>query len=126
MLSIEKVDSFPEITRSGRVSEELQMIVEYLELSAKNGERFAISGVEEGNSYNSMQQRIRTQAKKRNLKVIIRYDKNEKKLYFKASPMANEKVPTATNSDHSNKDGVKASSVKGVRSAKKDVEELAV
>lgn len=42
-----------------------------------------IEGVTAGNSYNSMQQRIRTQAKKLNLRVKISHDKNTNELYFK-------------------------------------------
>lgn len=122
MFSIEKVESFPEITRSGRVSEELKMIIDCLTESAKNGERFCISGIEEGNAFNSMQQRIRTQAKKLNLKVTIRFDRSDNKLYFKASSMGNMKVDVSSSDSDSDKDGVKASSVKGIRTAKKSVE----
>ena len=124
MFSIEKVESFPEITRSGRVSEELKMIIDCLENSAKNGERFMISGIETTAAYNSMQQRIRTQAKKLDLKVTIRFDSSEGKLYFKASPMGREKTPVATPDTEHNKEGVKASSVKGVRTASKNVEQV--
>jgi len=85
MFSISKVDYFPEITRQGRVSEELQQIVDALHNSATNGERFCIDGVDSGNAYNSMQQRIRAQAKKYGYKVTIRFDKDENKLYFKAT-----------------------------------------
>jgi len=95
MFNIQKVDHFPEITREGRVSEELQAIVDCLTASATNGERFCIEGIEAGNAYNSMQQRIRAQAKKLGYKVIIRFDKNENKLYFKAtSATGSAKVPT--------------------------------
>jgi len=85
MFSISKVDHFPEITRQGRVSEELQEIISALRDSATKGERFCIDGIESGNAYNSMQQRIRAQAKKHGFKVIIRFDKDENKLYFKAT-----------------------------------------
>ena len=85
MFSIQKVDHFPEITRQGRVSEELEAIISALQDSANKGERFCIGGIDSGNAYNSMQQRIRAQAKKLNLKVTIRYDKDESNLYFKAS-----------------------------------------
>lgn len=85
MFNIQKVDHFPEITREGRVSEELQAIVDCLTASATNGERFCIEGIEAGNAYNSMQQRIRAQAKKYGYKVTIRFDKDENKLYFKAT-----------------------------------------
>ena len=52
MFSISKVDHFPEITREGRVSEELQAIVDALTDSATKGERFCIDNVEAGNAYN--------------------------------------------------------------------------
>jgi len=94
MFSISKVDHFPEITRQGRTSEELQAIINALEDSASKGERFCIGGIDSGNAYNSMQQRIRAQAKKLNLKVTIRYDKDQANLYFKASRMGLDKVPT--------------------------------
>lgn len=94
MFSITKVDHFPEITRQGRTSEELQAIINALEDSASKGERFCIGGIDSGNAYNSMQQRIRAQAKKLNLKVTIRFDKDECNLYFKAARMGAEKVPT--------------------------------
>jgi hypothetical protein len=45
-----------------------------------------IEGVTAGNSYNSMQQRIRTQGKKLGLRVKISHDKNTNELYFKALP----------------------------------------
>jgi len=94
MFSIQKVDHFPEITRQGRVSEELQAIINALQDSADNGERFCINGIDSGNAYNSMQQRIRAQAKKLDLKVTIRYDKDESNLYFKASRNGLDFVPT--------------------------------
>ena len=107
MFSISKVDHFPEITREGRVSEELQAIVDALTDSATKGERFCIDNVEAGNAYNSMQQRIRAQAKKLGYKVVIRFDKNENKLYFKAtSATGAEKVPTGVSASDA---GVKAS-----------------
>ena len=80
MFSLDKVDTFPELTRSGRVSEELNSIIDALLESANTGARFAISGVIPGKPYNSMQQRIRAQAKKHNLKVIIRFDADDMKL----------------------------------------------
>lgn len=114
MFNIEKVDSFPEIARSGRASEELQSIIDSLKSSAANGERYCISGVNKGNAFNSMQQRIRAQAKKMNLKIMIRFDAGESKLYFKANPMGNlaaieVEVPSEP------KLSVKASQVKSVK-----------
>ena len=70
MISINKVDNFPELTRSGRVNTELQEIISALIESANTGSKFALSGVEPGKAYNSMQQRIRAQSKKLNFKVI--------------------------------------------------------
>jgi hypothetical protein len=105
MFNLTKVDTFPELTRSGRVSAELQQIINALTDSANNGERFALTGIEPGKAYNSMQQRIRAQAKKLNLKVIIRFEASEQKLYFKASRNGAEKVETA----------VKTSDVKAIK-----------
>lgn len=59
--------------------------------SAEKGERYCIEGVEPGNAYNSMQQRIRAQAKKLNYKVIIRYDRDNGALYFKATRINSHK-----------------------------------
>ena len=47
-INIEKVDNFPEISRSGRVSEELQMIIQALDMSVKTGDKFCIKGIEKG------------------------------------------------------------------------------
>lgn len=97
MFTIEKVDHFPDITRSGRTSEELTMIIEALQQSADSGDRFCIPGVEKGKKYNSMQQRLRSQAKKLGMDIVIRHDSTENRLYFKASHTRtpNEKVSTA-------------------------------
>lgn len=103
-ISIQKVDSFPEISRSGRVSEELQMIIEALNLSAKTGDKFCITGVEKGKAYNSMQQRIRAQAKKLGYNIVIRFDATENSLFFKAS-MENATTPAVNAKDVA---GVKA------------------
>lgn len=91
-LKINKVESFPEITRVGRMSEELQMIIEALHMSAKTGQKFSLVGIEPGNAYNSMQQRIRAQAKKFGYKIIIRFDAKTKTLYFKASAVNTVKI----------------------------------
>lgn len=103
MISISKVDTFPELTRTGRVSNELQQIIDALIASSNNGDRFALSGVQPGKAYNSMQQRIRAQAKKLNLKVVIRFDAEEQKLYFKATNNSNTKTD------------IKASDVKSIK-----------
>lgn len=84
-INIQKVDNFPEISRSGRVSEELQMIIDALNESVLSGDKFCITGVEKGKAYNSMQQRIRAQAKKLNYNIVIRFDAETQSLFFKAS-----------------------------------------
>lgn len=89
-LNIQKVDSFPEISRSGRVSDELQLIIDALVQSASTNEKFCIEGVEKGKAYNSMQQRIRAQAKKLGYNIVIRFDAIDSKLYFKASKLNNK------------------------------------
>lgn len=116
MISISKVDSFPELTRSGRVNGELQGIIDALLASANNGDKFALSGVEPGKPYNSMQQRIRAQAKKLNLKVIIRFDAESKTLYFKASRATGaEKFDVMPMNDSEDGLHVKASDVKSIK-----------
>lgn len=87
--NIQKVEKFPEISRSGRVSEELQLIIDALNQSASNNEKFCIQGVTKGKAYNSMQQRIRAQAKKLGYAIVIRFDAEESSLYFKATKMNN-------------------------------------
>lgn len=91
-ISIEKVENFPEISRSGRVSEELQMIIVALNESAKTGDKFCIKGIEKGKAYNSMQQRIRAQAKKLGYNIVIRFDATDNSLFFKASTDAETTV----------------------------------
>jgi hypothetical protein len=100
-INMTKVEKFPEISRVGRVSEELQSIINNLHESAKTSQSFRIDNVIPGNAYNSMQQRIRAQAKKFGYRVMIRFKAEEKALYFRASK-PNEKV------------AVKASDVTGV------------
>jgi len=92
--NIKPVDSFPTITRS-RASEALKQIIDTLIESAEKGQVFSIENVEAGNVYNSMQQRIRTQAKKHNLKVMISFDKDNSTLYYKATRAGNVVVATA-------------------------------
>ena len=106
-LKMNKVENFPEITRAGRQSEDLQAIIEALHESVKTGQKFSLT-VEPGNPYNSMQQRIRAQAKKLNFKVVIRFDANEKKLYFKAT---SENANTQTTA----KTEVKTSDIKAIK-----------
>lgn len=105
-ISIEKVENFPEISRSGRVSGELQLIIDALVESANTGEKFCIKGVEKGKAYNSMQQRIRAQAKKLGYNIVIRYDAIESALFFKATV-------------NSNKTSVNAGDTAGVKSKAK-------
>lgn len=106
--AVNKVDTFPEISRSGRVSEELKAIIDALNESVNTGGKFCIDNVLPGKPYNSMQQRIRAQAKKLNYKIIIRFDAESNKLYFKASRMGLDK--TSVNTD----DSAKAKEVSGV------------
>jgi len=108
--TLNKVDNFPEISRSGRVSEELQAIISALNESVKTGDKFCIDNVLAGKPYNSMQQRIRAQAKKLNYKIVIRYDADNSKLYFKASRMGNDKVAT---------DSLKSKDVAGINTKPK-------
>ena len=82
-LKMNKVDTLPEIARAGRKSEELNMIIAALNESAKDGNSVRIDGIKAGNAYNSMQQRIRAQARKLNLNVEIHYDKKNETLYFR-------------------------------------------
>ena len=97
-LQITTVDSFPQITRSGRTSAELQQIIDSLIESSKTGKTFMISNVEEGKKFNSLQQRIRAQAKKMELKVMIHFDKTEGNLYYK-SPLQAGKMTEVTAKD---------------------------
>jgi hypothetical protein len=96
-ISIQKVDNFPEISRSGRVSEELQMIIEALNESVKTGDKFCIKGIEKGKAYNSMQQRIRAQAKKLGYNIVIRFDANDSSLFFKATLETSDNVSVTAN-----------------------------
>ena len=79
--NIKKVDTFPEITRTGRTSAELQMI--------------SILNIEEGKKFNTMQQRIRAQAKKLDYKVMIHFSRTESALYFKVIPAGTKKSETS-------------------------------
>ena len=82
-MQIKEASHFPVISRSGRTSAELQMIIETLTMSSKTGTPFSITAIEAGKKYNSMQQRIRAQARKLNLNVEIHYDKTNETLYFR-------------------------------------------
>lgn len=76
--------------------------------SAENDDKFALTGITAGKAYNSMQQRIRAQARKMDFKVVIRFDAQEEKLYFKASrnEMTNANVVEL---------GVKSSEIKSIK-----------
>ena len=93
--NIKKVDTFPEITRTGRTSAELQMIIDALHSSSNNGESFSILNIEEGKKFNTMQQRIRAQAKKLNYKVMIHFSRSESALYFKVITGDSKKMETS-------------------------------
>lgn len=109
-IKINKVDSLPEIARAGRRSEELNAIIDALVQSAKTNTPFSLMGIKAGNAYNSMQQRIRAQAKKLGYKIVIRFDSAKETLYFQASVMD---AVTVT------KDGVKSNEIAGVKSKEK-------
>lgn len=96
MISIKETQEFPATTRTGRVSAELQQIIDCLLDSANSDKSFVIEGVSAGNSYNSMQQRIRTQAKKLNLRVKITHDKTNNELFFKAISEVSEETTATT------------------------------
>ena len=93
-IQISKVDTLPEISRSGRRSEELNQIIEAIKISAQTNSPMNIQGVKAGNAYNSMQQRIRAQAKNLGYKIVIRFDSANSVLYFQAftDDAAKEKV----------------------------------
>ncbi len=95
-MEIKEASTFPVISRTGRTSAELQMIIDTLVLSGKTGKPFSIVNIEAGKKYNSMQQRIRAQAKKLGLNVEIHYDKPNTTLYFRvpvSSEIENVKKP---------------------------------
>lgn len=106
-ISIQKAEKFPEISRSGRVSDELQLIIDALKESAEKNEKFCIKGVAKGKAYNSMQQRIRAQAKKLGYNIVIRFDAVESSLYFKATPMTNTDMNTVNSVSASKAPNVK-------------------
>lgn len=104
---MKKVESFPEIARSGRQSEDLLAIVNALHESATTGQRFSLF-VEPGNAFNSMQQRIRAQAKKHGYKIVIRYDSSKKELFFKANTGGNVSVSLSELNTMKSKNTVKS------------------
>jgi hypothetical protein len=106
-IEIKEADTFPKSTRSGRTSEELKRIIESLIESNESGKTFVIDNVEAGKKFNSLQQRIRTQAKKLDIKVMIHFNKETGQLYYKCSTEKNEAAD------------VKAKQVKSIKTATK-------
>lgn len=107
-MKIQQASHFPEISRSGRTSEELQRIIDCLVLSSESGTPFTIESVEAGKKYNSLQQRIRAQAKKLNLRVQIHFDAKTNTLYFRVPNENDTKMPS-----------LKAKSVRGIKTVVK-------
>jgi len=99
-MQIKEASNFPVISRSGRVSEELKNIIDTLLLSSKNGKPYSINNIEFGKKYNSMQQRIRAQAKRLNLNVQIHFDKTNSTLYFRV--VNSSKIENAKNANKNN------------------------
>jgi hypothetical protein len=114
-LKMNKVDTLPEIARAGRKSEELNMIIAALNESAKDGNSVRIDGIKAGNAYNSMQQRIRAQAKKLGYKIVIRFDSTTDSLFFKATRIGNVKNTTEIGVTAVNNLSAKASEITGVK-----------
>lgn len=113
-MQIKEASSFPVISRSGRTSAELQMIIDTLNLSKQSGKPYSIEGVQAGKKYNSMQQRIRAQARKINVSVEIHYNKETETLYFRV-PVSSE-IETALVPDKV----VKSKDIKSVKALVKN------
>jgi hypothetical protein len=113
-MQIKEASSFPVISRSGRTSAELQMIIDTLNLSSQSGKPYSIEGVQAGKKYNSMQQRIRAQARKINVSVEIHYNKETETLYFRV-PVSSE-IETALVPDKV----VKSKDIKSVKTLVKN------
>jgi len=113
-MKIQEAISFPVISRTGRTSAELQMIIDTLILSNNNGKPYSIEGIQAGKKYNSMQQRIRAQARKLGYGVQIHFDKNKETLFFRVPKSSDIETVIA-----SNKSVVKAKDIKNVRSVVK-------
>jgi hypothetical protein len=114
-LKVTKVDKLPEISRAGRKSEELNMIIDALKQSVSTNAVFNIVGIKAGNAYNSMQQRIRAQAKKLGYKIVIRFDSVNETLFFQATAMPKETIIGVTE----DKLSVKSNEITGVKSKAK-------
>jgi len=117
MFQVNKVDSLPEISRAGRKSEELNAIIDALKQSAKNNAVFNIVGIKPGNAYNSMQQRIRAQAKKLGYKIVIRFDSTNEALFFQATEVGSDKGVSKPVS--ATKTTVNSNELTGIRSSSK-------
>lgn len=113
-MQIKEAMNFPVISRTGRTSAELQAIIDTLILSSQNGKPYSIEGIQPGKKYNSMQQRIRAQAKKLDLNVNIHFDKMNQTLFFRVQNSSELETTTAPK-----KEVVKAKDVRNVRSAVK-------
>ena len=113
-MQIKEAMNFPVISRTGRTSAELQTIIDTLILSSENGKPYSIEGIQPGKKYNSMQQRIRAQAKKLNLNVQIHFDKTKQTLFFRVPKMSEIETAIAPV-----KAIVKAKDIKNVKSATK-------
>ena len=113
-MQIKEASSFPVISRSCRTSAELQMIIDTLNLSKQSGKPYSIEGVQAGKKYNSMQQRIRAQARKVNVSVEIHYNKETETLYFRV-PVSSE-IETALVPDKV----VKSKDIKSVKALVKN------
>ena len=114
-MQIKEAMNFPVISRTGRTSAELQTIIDTLILSNENGKPYSIEGIQPGKKYNSMQQRIRAQAKKLGYKIVIRFDSVNEVLFFQATGTPTEKI-TGISAD---KLSANTSEVTGVKSKTK-------
>ena len=84
MVTINKLQDFPILTRTGRQTEEVVMVREALKESIANDfEAFELTGIPQ-DGYNSWQQRIRTQAKKLGINVEVRFSAENETLAFRA------------------------------------------
>ena len=96
MVSINKIEDFPILTRSGRQTEEVVMVREALKESiANNFEAFELTGIPQ-DGYNSWQQLIRTQSKKLGINVEIRFSAENETLAFRAKAPKAPKTPEIT------------------------------
>ena len=66
------------------------MIIDALHASSRNEQAFSIPSIRDAKECNTLQQRIRNEAKKLNYKVMIHFNKDEGALYFKVSPRTEE------------------------------------